>query len=267
MKTPDDTNDPILEECLQAMRTHGENLRRQQRLSDSIDRMVAAEKPARRPLFLYYTLSGVAACIALFFLFHRFGNIPQKLLPDAEVAQLQPVRQPQQEVPAMTEPLPRAVVPVLTEPVAGKVQTPGKELLTETAPVAMVLPADVMGAGVETTETEMAVSAVSAVSAAEEPENGNFVIAVVASHPQLASHESEVTDAVPAVRTETAETALPLPADSLPTGNPSPEIYTLHTLVSCSHPVRERKLRLPFISYGESGRASSPVTSLFGFNL
>ncbi|MBP5614167.1 MAG: hypothetical protein J6X35_08525, partial [Bacteroidales bacterium] len=88
-ETLDNSNDPILEECLQALRVHGENLRRQQRLSDSIDRMAAAAPPARRrPLFLYYTLGGVAACLALFFLTVRFSSTPPKPMPDAELAQL-----------------------------------------------------------------------------------------------------------------------------------------------------------------------------------
>ena len=232
-ETRDNSNDPILEECLQALRVHGENLRRQQRLSDSIDRMAAAAPPARRrPLFLYYTLGGVAACLALFFLTVRFSSTPPKPMPDAEMAQLQPVQQPQQDAPAVPE------------QVAGMGQMPGKVQLAETA-------------------------AMLAARASVEPEKGDFALAVTAAHPQPDPREAAVADAVPALWQPSADTALPLPlpADSLPMATPAAEIFTLHTLVSYTQPVRERKLRLPFRRSAEQRRESSPVTSMLTINL
>ena len=230
MEGLDNTNDPVLEGCLEAMRAHGENLRRQQRLNDSIDRIAAAGEPVRRrPQFLYYTLGGVAACLALFLLISRFSNGTQNLQQMPEVAQLQ-------EMPSMPEPSP-------AEGAVAGVETAGTRA---------------MPAVTETVEKEE-----------EKPEDGNFAISVTPSHPQLASHEPVVTDAVPADRTEkagTVEAALPLPADSLPMANPAAEIYTLHTLVSYSQPVRERRLRLPFRRFAEQSREYSPVTSLLTIN-
>ena len=54
--------------ALQTLQEYGENLRRRQRLEQSIDRQAAAETPARRIAPYIYIISGVAACLLILWL-------------------------------------------------------------------------------------------------------------------------------------------------------------------------------------------------------
>ena len=53
------------EDYWQTLQEYGENLRRQQWLAETIDRLAAAEPSARRKPMLLYVASGVAACLLL----------------------------------------------------------------------------------------------------------------------------------------------------------------------------------------------------------
>lgn len=272
MKEPlDNCSDPILEECLQAMRVHGENLDRQQRLSDSIDRMAAAAQPARRrPLFLYYTLGGVAACLALFFLFSRFSGAPQKLHPEAEVAHLQPDAevthlQPESEMAHLQT---EAEVAHLQQDAEATYLHPKAEV-THLRPQS-----DVTSLQPESTHPQLDIKIAhrqpvrqSHQDSSVVPERSDFDLAVTAMHPQPSDQEEVVADALPAILQPSADTVLPLPDDSQLMDNPPAEIITMHTLVSYKQPARERKFRLPFRRYSEHSRETTPVTPLFIVNL
>ena len=54
--------------ALQTLQEYGENLRRRQRLEQTIDRLAAAETPARRIPPYIYIISGVAACMLILWL-------------------------------------------------------------------------------------------------------------------------------------------------------------------------------------------------------
>ncbi|MBO4773160.1 MAG: hypothetical protein J5516_00090 [Bacteroidales bacterium] len=54
--------------ALQTLQEYGENLRRRQRLEQTIDRLAAAEMPARRIPPYIYIISGVAACLLILWL-------------------------------------------------------------------------------------------------------------------------------------------------------------------------------------------------------
>lgn len=54
--------------ALQTLQEYGENLRRRQRLEQTIDRLAAAETPARRIPPYIYIISGVAACLLILWL-------------------------------------------------------------------------------------------------------------------------------------------------------------------------------------------------------
>ena len=56
------------EDYWQTLQEYGENLRRQQWLAETIDRLAAAEPSARRKPMLLYVASGVAACLLLLLL-------------------------------------------------------------------------------------------------------------------------------------------------------------------------------------------------------
>lgn len=305
MKEPlDNCSDPILEECLQAMRVHGENLDRQQRLSDSIDRMAAAQPARRRPLFLYYTLGGVAACLALFFLFSRFSGAPQKLQPEAEVARLQPdtetthlqpesemahlqteaeVAHLQQDAEAtylhpkaeVTHLQPKSDVTSL-QPEATHPQLDMKiaHRPSETEALHLQPQSDVTSLQPESThhQLDMKIAHRQPVRQSHQdssvvPERSDFDLAVTAMHPQPSDQEEVVADALPAILQPSADTVLPLPDDSQLMDNPLAEIITMHTLVSYKQPARERKFRLPFRRYSEHSRETTPVTPLFIVNL
>lgn len=280
MKEPlDNCSDPILEECLQAMRVHGENLDRQQRLSDSIDRMAAAQPARRRPLFLYYTLGGVAACLALFFLFSRFSGAPQKLQPEAEVAHLQPDAevthlQPESEMAHLQ---PEAEVAHLQQDAEATYLHPKAEvthLQPDTEVTHLQPKSDVARLQPEAThhQSDMKIAHWQPVRQSHQdssvvPERSDFDLAVTAMHPQPADQEAVVADALPAILQPSADTVLPLPADSQLMDNPPAEIITMRTLVSYKQPARERKFRLPFRRYSEHSRETTPVTPLFIVNL
>ena len=53
---------------MQTLQEYGENLRRRQRLEQTIDRLAAAETPARRIPPYIYIISGVAACLLILWL-------------------------------------------------------------------------------------------------------------------------------------------------------------------------------------------------------
>ncbi|MBQ5531954.1 MAG: hypothetical protein IIU04_00235, partial [Bacteroidales bacterium] len=54
--------------ALQTLQEYGENLRRRQRLEQTIDRLAVAETPARRIPPYIYIISGVAACLLILWL-------------------------------------------------------------------------------------------------------------------------------------------------------------------------------------------------------
>ncbi len=271
---------------MQTLREHGENLRRQQRLEACIDRMASEEKAAgkfvgkpvrRRPLYLYYTLGGVAACLALFFIFSRWYAEPMNPQPGSEVAQVQ-ARENEQ--------IQNEVFELEAEPKGNPVRMRTDEavqLLTNDAVVARTNEAMQLRTDEEVVartseivrmrESERAVNQIFEIEK-EVRQTATLTQDLV----QVPAQDSVQTSAQDPVQVPTSDIVQTHPQVSSQTPTSSQaatdtptviqgEIHTIHTLVSYSPSATNRKVRLLDRCLTETKRAHPSKHSLLTFNL
>ena len=140
--------------ALQTLQEYGENLRRRQRLEQTIDRLAAAETPARRIPPYIYIISGVAACLLILWLVFPLkdkGMEAQKPVYQANVVtdsnrHASPTLSEESREEAVVEKLQpqRAAHPAVeSSPMAAVTAHPAVSSETAPAPESIAMPADV----------------------------------------------------------------------------------------------------------------------------
>ena len=139
--------------ALQTLQEYGENLRRRQRLEQTIDRLAAAETPARRIPPYIYIISGVAACLLILWLVFPLkdkGMEAQKPVYQAKVMldsgnnTIMSLSDENNEVAVLEERQPqRAAHPAVEgSPMAAVTAHPAVSSETDPAPESIAMPAD-----------------------------------------------------------------------------------------------------------------------------
>ena len=139
--------------ALQTLQEYGENLRRRQRLEQTIDRLAAAETPARRISPYIYIISGVAACLLILWLVFPLkdkGMEAQKPVYQANVVtdsnrHASPTLSEENREEAVVEKrqLQRAAHPTVeSSPMAAVTAHPAVSSETAPAPESIAMPAD-----------------------------------------------------------------------------------------------------------------------------
>lgn len=139
--------------ALQTLQEYGENLRRRQRLEQTIDRLAAAETPARRIPPYIYIISGVAACLLILWLVFPLkdkGTGAQKpvyqanVVPDSSRNALPSLSEESREEAVVEKLQPQRAARPAREgsPMAAVTAHPAVSSETAPAPESIAMPAD-----------------------------------------------------------------------------------------------------------------------------
>lgn len=140
--------------ALQTLQEYGENLRRRQRLEQTIDRLAAAETPARRIPPYIYIISGVAACLLILWLVFPLKDkgmeeqkpvYQAKVVPDSNRNALPTLSEESREEDVVEERQPqRAAHPAVEgSPMAAVTAHPAVSSETASSPESIAMPSDV----------------------------------------------------------------------------------------------------------------------------